>query len=239
MTTPSWPLWVIRIGIFLTALGGLVYSLYLFSARDMSARESALLGIMLTICSTLAGWMVTHIYSAYQISDAVREVQERSQANLRTYALKASEKVNNLSNELNRLAIYLEQDLISDEFADPHEMLHVREERIESAIHIIRTLKSVNDTSLSDWEGVIGDELDQQREERKEKEEELIGLINRTENLIEGQRQELIGSHEEANSLRGEVQQMTRELRAALAELGVSRLPKSPSCLPVAGKRLH
>jgi hypothetical protein len=39
------------------------------------------------------------------------------------------------------------------------EALQAREERIESAIHLIRTLKSVNDTSLSDWEGVIGDEL--------------------------------------------------------------------------------
>jgi len=43
-------------------------------------------------------------------------VQERSQANLRTYALKASEKVNNLSSELNKLAVYLEDELNYTEY---------------------------------------------------------------------------------------------------------------------------
>jgi phage FluMu protein Com len=204
---------------------GLIYTLYLFSSTDLTPRESTLLGTMLTICSTLASWMVTHIYADTQIRQAVEDVQERSQANLRTYALKASEKVNNLSNELHRLCIYLEDELNFNDYENIKESLNAREERIQSAVHIIRTLKSVNDTSLSDWEGVIGEELDQQREERREREDELVEVISRVEEIVEGQRQDFIGSQENTKTLRSEVQDIKRDLRSAISELGVPRLP--------------
>jgi uncharacterized membrane protein (DUF485 family)/predicted RNA-binding Zn-ribbon protein involved in translation (DUF1610 family) len=199
---------------------GIGLSLYPFSLGSMSAKESTLLGVVLTMFSILATWLVTHLYSASQTDAAIQDVQDRSQANLRTYALKASEKVNNLSNELNKLALYLEQELEYDEYESPKEALSAREERIESAIHMIKTLKSVNDTSLSDWEGVIGDELAQQREEQLEKEEELKQLVERVEALAAHQRQEIMGSQENAQSLRSEVQSLKRDLRSAVAQLG-------------------
>lgn len=220
-----WTVGVTRIILLMGFLIGMGYCLYLFSANTLTPRESTLLGVMLTICSTAVSWMITHIYSAIQITQAVEEVQERSQANLRTYALKASEKVNNLSNELNRLSLYLEQELGYEGHENPQEALQAREERIESAIHIIRTLKSVNDTSLSDWEGVIGEELDQQREERREKEQELIDIISRVEEVVEGQRQDIIGSQASAETLRTEVHDLKKDLRTALFELGGTRLP--------------
>lgn len=108
---------------------------------------------------------MSHIYAQTSQKLAVQEVKEFHQANLRTYALKAAEKVNNLSNELNLLSVYLQQELDSADYDSTDEELLAKEERLESAIHIINTLKSVNDTALSDWEGVIGDELDQQRVE--------------------------------------------------------------------------
>jgi hypothetical protein len=44
-------------------------------------------------------------------------------------------------------------------------------------------LKSVNDTSLSDWRGVIPEELEEKNEERYEREAELKELIDRVEEL--------------------------------------------------------
>ena len=80
------------------------------------------------------------------------------------FALKAAEKVDNLSQELDRLTAYLQQELTDAAGGAPQaatpEALRLKDARIESAIHIIGTLKSVNDRSLSDWQGVIGDELD-------------------------------------------------------------------------------
>ena len=93
--------------------------------------------------------------------------------NLRTYALKAAEKVTNLSNELSRLSAYLQQELDYTDYRNTEEELQAKEERLESAIRLLSTLKSVNDTSLSDWQGVIGDELAEQREQIHEREQEL------------------------------------------------------------------
>ena len=187
-----------------------------------------MLGILLTICSSLAGWMVTHIYAASQMHDAIEEVQERSQASLKTYALKASEKVNNLSNELNRLAVFLEQQLNDPVPEDVDLALSDREQRLEAAIHIIRTLKSVNDTSLSDWEGVIGDELHEQRIEKLEKEQQLQALVGRVETMIENQRQDLLGNQGMAADLQHELQLVKEELRLALSQLSGTTLSPKP-----------
>ena len=172
--------------------------------------------------------MITHIYSASQMHEAIDEVQERSQASLKTYALKASEKVNNLSNELNRLAVFLEQQLNDPVPDDAEFALSDREQRLQTAIHIIRTLKSVNDTSLSDWEGVIGDELHEQREERLEKEQQVQELVARVETLIEGQRQDLLGNQGVAANLRHELQSVREDLRVALSQLSGTTLSPKP-----------
>src|SRR5207249_11446170 len=90
----SWSVVIARVSLLLIGIGGCAYTLYLFSSAPLSPRESMLLGVLLTICSSLAGCMITHIYSASQIHEAIDEVQERSQASLKTYASNASEKVN-------------------------------------------------------------------------------------------------------------------------------------------------
>jgi transposase-like protein len=80
--------------------------------------------------------------------------------NLRTYALKAAEKVQNLSQEIERLREYLHGINVTGESEDS-KLAH---ERLETATIMLDTLKSVNDTALSDWRGIIGDELRQQEE---------------------------------------------------------------------------
>ena len=109
--------------------------------------------------------------------------------NLRTYALKAAEKVNNLSEQLNRLSLYLEDDL-----QEESNYSESSNQRIISAIHMIAMLKSVNDTSLSDWQGVIGEEIEEHRKEAEEREIILTNLMDKVERLWGSYEQDAITS---------------------------------------------
>lgn len=153
--------------------------LIFLSLADLTGRESALLGTVLTIASVFAGGLITHAYSQQSTAAALDEISEFHQKNLRTYALKAAEKVNNLSKELSRLSLYLAEELEESDYRSVDEELLAKEERIQSTIHMLDTLKSVNDTSLSDWRGVIGEELHEQRVEEEERAEELNELLDR------------------------------------------------------------
>ncbi|WP_208457485.1 hypothetical protein [Burkholderia stabilis] len=218
--------YVIRSILIICFILGIAACIYVISKGKMTDRESAMLGILVTILSILASWIITDMYGSAQYRENIQEVKEEHRNNLRTYALKAAEKVNNLSNELNRLSIYLEEELNYTDYRTVDEELLAKEERIESAIHLIRTLKSVNDTGLSDWEGVIGEELDQRREEQQEKEEALKELVERVESLIEDRRQDSLGSLNDANIVRQEVESLKHELRFATFQLGEATIPR-------------
>jgi len=157
--------------------------LFYLSTGDLTIRETGLLSTLLTVLSIIATLIVAHIYSQSTYRKALEEVKDTYQSNIKTYALNAAEKVNNLSNQLSSLSAYLQEDLDQTEFESVNETLRSREERIESSIQIINMLRSVNDTTLSDWKGVIGDELEEQREEREEREEEIRELIDRIASL--------------------------------------------------------
>lgn len=217
---------LVRVILFLSFLIGIVGCIYIINQGKMTDRESAMLGILVTILSVLASWIITEMYGTAQYRAAIQDVREEHRNNLRTYALKAAEKVNNLSNELNKLSIYLEEELNYTDYRSTDEELLAKEERIESAIHLIRTLKSVNDTGLSDWEGVIGEELDQRREEQEEKEEALKDLVMRVESLIEDQRQDFVGTKKDTTSVRKEVETLKRELRLATFQLSEASIPR-------------
>jgi len=194
----------IRVILFLSFVAGIVVCIYIINQGKMTDRESAMLGVLVTILSVLASWIITEMYGTAQYKEAIQDVREEYRNNLRTYALNAADKVNNLSNELNKLSNYLEEELVYTDYRSTDEELLAKEERIQSAIHLIRTLKSVNDTALRDWEGVIGEELDQRREEQEEKEEDLKELVARVESLIEDQRQDVAGNLIDAKSVRHE-----------------------------------
>ena len=154
--------------LFLAGIGACIYSI---GTGDLTNRESALLSVLLTFLSILAAWIVSHFYSASQHRKAIDEVKEFHRTNLRTYAIKAAEKVTNLSNQLNRLSVYLQEALEKSDSEHINEELLEKNVRIESAAYLVNTLMSMNDNALSDWDGVIGDLLDQQREEIREREE--------------------------------------------------------------------
>jgi hypothetical protein len=115
---------------------GILLCLGIIARGGTTQTESLLLTVVLTILSIVGSWIASSFYS------------ERSfNKNLRVFALKASEKVTNLSNELDRLSAFLQQELEADDYHSPNDALLGKNSRIEAAVHIINTLKSVNDGS--------------------------------------------------------------------------------------------
>jgi hypothetical protein len=193
----------------------------LLSLGDLNSKEAGLLSIVLTIISIFVAWGITHYYSEISHKQIIQDVKEEHQKNLRMYGIKAAEKVNNLSKELIKLAIYLQRELDCNDYEGIPQMLLAREERIESAIHLINTLKSVNDTSLSDWEGVIGEELNRQREEKVEQVEEINNLTDRLSSILGRDRNNTDDSTSkgENNKLEEELFSIKRDVKLLLTAL--------------------
>ncbi len=187
-----------------------VVCIYVIGTETLTSRESALLSLVLTIFSVIATWVASHWYAEYQ-----------QEATLRRYALQAAEKVNNLSSELNRLAYYLQEELESDQSENLRDVVHSRNERMSSAIHLIATLRVVNDGALSDWEGVIGEEIDRQREVRRERESEMQDVVEKVEELLDEHRTDAIGLRSDNTGLRHELKTLRTELRAAAASVAI------------------
>lgn len=213
---------LVIVAVYIIVIG---FCIYLILSQELTVTETSLISIIISICSILTTWIVGHLYSGTQHKKAIQDVQEFHRTNLQTYAKKAAEKVNNLSEELARLAIYLSDELDRSDSDDPNELLHSREERILSTVHMIQTLKSVNDTALSDWEGVIGDLLDQQREEKEEKKEELIELLDRVENVVEERFDERYGDHYDRMQIREEIESLRKDLRYVARNLAITQVP--------------
>lgn len=203
-----WPLFV--------GCGLIVVILIVISLTTLTSKESTLLGTLLTLLAIAMGWGISHYYASQDKQKAVQEVRDFEQRNLRMYALKAAEKVTNLSVELQRLSVYLEEELQYNEYNNAEEELFAKEERIQSAIHIIGSLRSINDTSLSDWQGVIGEELDEQRRTEFARQEALIDLEARMANIETGMVDSSMaaGVNAELSNLRREVRAISSGMHA-------------------------
>ncbi len=199
---------------------GMLYLLYIIGRQPLTNNEVTLYTVLLTIISIIATWIASYYYSESTYKTAVDEVDKDHQTKLKTYALKAAEKVNNLSSELNKLSLYLQEELES-EYDNLQQENYSREERIKSAIHIVGTLKSVNDTALSDWKGVIGDELEEQEEEKKEREDALLEIIERYESLLNDLKNDVShsGNSEYENELRQEITSVKKNLAMVINNL--------------------
>lgn len=203
---------------------GILLCIFFIASGDLTGREASLISIIVSIFSILATWIIAHLYSGSQHKKAIEEVQEFHRTNLQTYARKAAEKCNNLSNELNRLSAYIYAELDRSDIENVNELILSREERMSSTIHIVNTLKSVNDTALSDWEGVIGEFLDKQREEKEEQEEEIRDLIERLQDLSEIQYDSSRESHGHTEMLKQELNALRKEMRIIISNLGISKV---------------
>lgn len=161
--TRSSPGWV-PIVVTVALCAGIIIALWIAATRPMTTTESVLLGILLSAASILASWVATHLYSQINLKDAIANATETNTENTRNLAVRAAEKVLNLSSEIERLTEALSAALDdSSEIEGTKQVVVVLRERILAAIHNLETLKSMNDTFLSDWRGVIGEEIDRQQ----------------------------------------------------------------------------
>lgn len=192
---------------------GVITCIAFISLGDLTNNESGILSLFLTVLSIIASWLFAKLYGDSQHAKAIEEVKEMHNENLRTYALKAAEKVTNLSHQLNQLSNYIQSELDNDDYDTDTEELQAKEERLLSSIHMIGMLKSVNDTSLSDWQGVIGEEIEEQREEQEEREEALKELVYRAERLVsESDGSNIDSLNNEVNDLRKSINVLSRDL---------------------------
>jgi len=182
--------------------------------QSPTPNEALLLSLFMTVLSVLVSWIISRFYAKASYED-----------NLKVFALKAAEKVTNLSNELDRLSAFLQKALDDEEFSSPNEELLAKSIRFEDAIHLITSLKSVNDTSLSDWRGIIGDELSAQKkaqlEEQEEREERLNEMMEKLA-LIDRESSQSNDGHEkeETERLRSELIALRGDLRLLAAQVG-------------------
>lgn len=204
----------ITLTLLVGLLVGMLISLFRIAFSAPSPSESLLLSTLLTVFSILGSWIVSKHYSEYDFNKS-----------LRLFALKAAEKVTNLSKELDRLSAVLQEELKDEDYDSPQEALVAKAIRMEGAIHIIRTLKSVNDGSLSDWQGVIGEELTAKLKDEEQREETLRELLERFESLQAKQPElrETILEDENTAKLRAEVDSIREDLRTLMGQ--VSGLP--------------
>jgi hypothetical protein len=203
--------------LLIATIAGIAFCLWKIT-RNPTPNEALLLSLFMTLLSIFASWIVSKHYAKASYEDS-----------LKVFALKAAEKVTNLSNELDRLATFLQKSLDDDDFASPVEELLAKTIRFEDAIHLITALRSVNDTSLSDWRGVIGSELSKQREaqieEQEEREDNLRDIMARLED-IQREALETAGLKEslEREKVRIELGAIRNDMRSLASQVGGVRL---------------
>lgn len=164
----------------ITIIGGGL-TIKALSAGQLSPNESLLLSVILTIFSVGAGWLISHTLYHDSRSNQIREIREEHEKNLEIYAVKASEKVINLSNQIARVVDFLDTNS-SAETQTLDELTH----RHVAAKHMLGTLKSINDTSLSDWEGVIGERLEDKRKLDQQRDFDINAILEEIRGLSSG-----------------------------------------------------
>lgn len=201
-------------GVGVISLAVVVGIVIYLGNNDLSNRENILFNILLTIFSVITSLIISHFYFDASNKKTLSEIKKDYENNLRLYARKAAEKVANLSNELTRLSIYLQTDIDSDE--NPQSELLIKDEVIKSAVHIIGTLKSVNDRSLSDWRGVIPDEeITEQNEIIEERESEFKEFLNEYRQVLEATPSRMyIENHEENDDVRKEIKALNQKIES-------------------------
>ena len=148
--------------VALALIVGIGICLNISFVKTLSSNESLMLGILVTFFSMFISWILTHVYSQISLTDHINIARQQHEENIRTYAIKAAEKVFNLSNELKKLAENSKTGLEEQDEEDAETSNLVLKEKFISTIQLVETLKSMKDTFLSDWRGVIGEELEKQ-----------------------------------------------------------------------------
>src|SRR5262249_13491744 len=113
------------------------------------------------------------------------------------------------------------------------EAILAKNDRLEAAIHMINTLKSVNDRSLSDWQGVIGEEIREQRAEQKEREAMIGELLARLESLPEPHSSaDHTNDNPDTEALRRDLESIRKEVRILASQASGVPIRLRPPSVP-------
>jgi len=198
-------------GLVLAIAAALVVCLFVSATAVLTNRESVLMGLFVATLSILVTWIVTHLYSRTDLHAMISATKKEYADNIRTFCIKAAEKVLNLSNELTRLRLRLETTLEdAQEAATSKEASTLLQERVIATIHLVDTLKSMNDTALSDWRGVIGEELQRQEVLEKRIADFSVELANLQKKLLSPGNVEPLQGHIE--QIEEQVARLSRQL---------------------------
>jgi predicted RNA-binding Zn-ribbon protein involved in translation (DUF1610 family) len=159
------------------------------SQTQLSVQLNTLFSVLLTVFSIVLSIIVSQFYYEASRQKTIKEIKADYNKSNKLYSQKAAEKVDNLSNELAKLSIYLQQSVEDEGEYDPETALLVRGEKIRSSIHIVETLKSINEKSLSDWLGVLGvddieEETSKREEAREERESDLRDILDNYRSVV-------------------------------------------------------
>jgi len=138
----------------------IVAILVIAGLSELSSREYLFLSILLTVLAIAASWLGTSLASRASSEQMRQNLRDEYSENLRTYALKAAEKVQNLSSEIERIIEHVQEPLSNGEPGN----IRLAQEKLKTIAIMLETIKSVNNTALSDWRGIIRDELEKQEE---------------------------------------------------------------------------
>lgn len=114
---------VLTITVSVLLVGGIVGCVWIISSTELRNTETLFLSVVLAVLSMVASWICSRYYAEATFN-----------RNLRFFALKAAEKVTNLSNEFDRLSAFLQLGSQSRDYDSPKEALQARDQRIEAAI---------------------------------------------------------------------------------------------------------
>lgn len=215
---------MVRKGMDAVILVGLAIAMavtyYAYVVSIDSPSKAVLLKALLAVLAIVGAWLASRYYSEWNFKK-----------NLRDFAMKDAERVDSLSDQLDKLSVYLQQGLNSGDYPSPGQQLMAKDLRMEAAIHIIQTLKSVNDRSLNEWGEVIGEVVSAHREDRERKEEHLRDLVDRLEALAPGYETDLPALRDGSSSaLQSQMDSIRSEVRLFASQMGVPvRLAASPS----------
>lgn len=159
---------------------GLGICFYIAGTRaSLTNSEALMLSTLVSFFSIVVSWLATHAYSQFSNASTAADARAAYNEKMQTFGRKAAEKVFNLSNELDRLSSMLRSALEESEEQEKSKVsLIVLREKMSSTLHVLETLKSVNDTSLSDWRGVIGEDIELQQNLQKQIDEIYEQLID-------------------------------------------------------------
>lgn len=146
--------------ILIALIGIIVAILVIAGLSELSSREYLFLSILLTVLAIAASWLGTSLGSRASSEQMKQSLRDEYSENLRTYALKAAEKVQNLSSEIERIIEHVQEPLSNGEPGD----IRLAQQKLKTIALMLETIKSVNNTALSDWRGIIKDELEKQEE---------------------------------------------------------------------------